>query len=70
MSSQPPMEWYEPAKADATHLDWLARTVEDVIEPELPIIDVSVLSPHHLPPLPPPTLKRLDNNSVYMYKIE
>lgn len=37
------MEWYEPAKADATHLDWLARTVEDVIEPELPIIDVSVL---------------------------
>jgi L-fuconolactonase len=36
--------WHEPAAVDATHLAWLAQTAEEILEPELPIIDAH----HHL----------------------
>ena len=33
--------WYEPAAIDAEQLEWLERAREPVLDPELPIIDVS-----------------------------
>ena len=44
---------YEPASADAAKISWLAKTdaAEEIIEPELPIIDVRCPPPHPTDPL-------------------
>ena len=46
---------YEPASADAAKISWLAKTdaAEEIIEPELPIIDVRCPPPS--PPTPHPS---------------
>ena len=49
---------YEPSSADAAKISWLAKTdaAEEIIEPELPIIDVRCPPPS---PHPPPHLLAL-----------